>query len=46
MIWERSVVSLVALGTDSRNRKNPFKIKRLAVACSYVPKRSHIEDKR
>ena len=44
--WERSVVSLETQGTQVWNRQNPFEIKRLAIACSYVPKKNHIEDKR
>lgn len=44
MSWERSVVSLETLGTKDGNRRKAFKIKRLAIACSYVPKKNHIED--
>lgn len=46
MIWERSVVSLQTLGTENGNRCKALKFKRLAIACSYVPKKNHIEDKR
>ena len=38
-LWE-------TLGTKDGNGRKAFKFKRLAIACSYVPKKNHIEDKR
>ena len=54
--WERQVAvsythldvykrqSLETQGTQVWNSQNPFEIKRLAIACYYVPKKNHIED--